>query len=76
MDIFPVLTVRTRHPSETFWWIWLGGQDRPLRRVRSLEHVRWLKGEFDCVRVDWGGGSYQEMVRAGVAPADPPSWLE
>ena len=64
-----------RHPADGFWWAWINGHDRPLRRVRSLEHVKGVMQEFECCRVDWPAGSYGEMVRAGVAPDDPPDWL-
>ncbi len=75
MAVFPVLTLRTRHRSETSCWVWLGGPDRTRRWVWSLGQLRWRMSEFECVRVDWDGGSHEEMVRAAVAPADPPSWL-
>jgi hypothetical protein len=32
--------------------------------------------EFDCSRVDWPQGSYEQMVAAGVAPAHRPRWLQ
>jgi hypothetical protein len=70
-----VLTIKAQGSGDTFWWAWITGYRGPFRQVRSLEQVRGLMEEFQCSRVVWPGGSYEEMVRAGVAPADRPPWL-
>jgi hypothetical protein len=67
------LTVEAwRLPADDSWWVRISGLNRWVRRVRSLDEVRGLVGEFECSHVDWRGVSYAEMV----APADPPAWLK
>jgi hypothetical protein len=72
----PTLTIQAHGVSpDDFWWAWITGLNRPLRQVRSIEEVRGIMGEFECSHVVWPDGSYEEMVRSEVAPADPPEWL-
>jgi hypothetical protein len=47
----------TGAPGDGFWWVWISGDDRPLRRVRSLEQVPWVMAELECNHVDGPGGS-------------------
>ena len=61
-----VLTIRPRDaPGDSFWWAWISGDDRPLRRVRSLEQVPWVMAEFECNHVDWPGSPMRDGRRRG-----------
>ena len=44
-----MLTIQARHnPGENFWWASISEHQGPIRRVRSLDEVRGLVGEFQC----------------------------
>lgn len=71
----PTLRVDPKKPGEDFWYAWMttATGESPIRRVRSLHDVlEWAESiGVDPRAIEWAGGSYDEMVAAGVAPADP-----
>ena len=72
MAVGPVLTIQARQPGDDGWMTWVDSQI--AGKVFSLEEALEKARTYGCVprEIRWPDGSYDQMVEAGVAPADPP----
>jgi hypothetical protein len=72
MNTDPTMVVQARQLNEDWWTVWFDG--KVVGKAWSLGDVLRIAAgrSWPPEEIRWPGRSYQEMVRAGVAPTLPP----